>query len=226
MKHSKNILIYSLLILIMIQIGSLSYEVVRIAAGRTVGYQSYYLSKIGRLVFYSNKVHNRLSDLRKKQYPIKFIQNQKIYQNEKYWNLIEKTNRTYAFIDYSGFLFLILISSGGILWRLKRKFNVFSYKDITALLLSFFFLRNTVIFATMMFLNPSLCKEKEIMHIIDISPNLYIAIYTILSIIGVLVIFIKLVPPHIKLDFVISAFLGGSLGTILWCFLTGPGFLG
>jgi len=253
MKNKKNIsidikslFILSFVFILFTVIGTLSHEYGHITIAKILGYETklhYGSMECYPKGYLEDSDVKALDSLTKKYTQTEFDswpENVKEKSKElseilhqKYWNIITKNS---IFITIGGPLQTILTGTIGLLILIIRKksiqYNGLKLLDWTAVFLSLFWLRE--VFNLITSIGGEIISPKGrwfggdefyISQYLNIwSGTISIILGIIGFVISVFVVF-KIIPDKIRLTFILSGFIGGILGFIMWMFIIGPKLL-
>ena len=227
---TKNLLIFSLAFILFTAIGTVSHEYGHIIVAKSLGYET--TLHYGSMNYDSGELNDKLIQIYNK-YETEIKNNIDFEKRNEYETGIERLESNGLLVTIGGPLQTIFTGIIGLiilLWRRKQIHqNGLKIIDWLAVFLSLFWLREVF--------NLSMSVGREI-----ISPNgtsfggdekiisqgfeLWSGTFPILlGLLGLLIsifVIFKIIPNKIRLTFILSGFIGGIIGFILWMNIIGP----
>ncbi len=226
----KSLLFLTITFILFTPIGTILHEFGHIVVAKSLGYET---------TLHYGSMNYRNSNLNKKQ--IKIYNENKItiesntYFNQKkeYEKGIDQLYINTLLVTIGGPLQTIITGFIGllILFFRKKKINKSKLKliDWLAIFLSLFWLRqvfNLLISVISELISPNGSyfggDEKRISNLLNLWPGTTSVTLGIIGIVIFAFILIKRIPKQLKITFLLSGLLGGTLGFIIWMIILGP----
>ncbi len=228
--HIKHLLLLIIAFILFTVIGTVSHEYGHIIVAKSLGYETalHYAS----MNFDRQQANNEIQEIYK-HYKEEIENNIEFEKKAIYESKLQTLNYHSLLVRIGGPLQTILTGIIGLLIlyfrRNKIKKNGFLFLDWIAVFLSLFWLRQ-VFNLTMSIANEIISSNGKWFggdeYFISKGLNLWVGtVSTLLGIVGFLIccyITFKVVPKTLRFTFILSGFIGGVLGFILWMNFIGP----
>ena len=226
----KNFLILSLAFILFTAIGTVSHEYGHIILAKSLGYKT--TLHFGSMNYDSGKLNDKLIQIYKK-YGTEIKNNIDFEKRTEYETRIERLKSNRLLITIGGPLQTIFTGIIGLiilLWRRKQIHqNGLKIIDWLAVFLSLFWLRE--VFNVSMSISREIISpngtwfggdEKIISQGFELWPGTFPILLGLLGLLISIFVIFKIIPNKIRLTFILSGFIGGIIGFILWMNIIGP----
>ena len=201
---------------VVILVGYFLNEDVKKATATALGYSGSYERYFARCLFQSDSMNSAFEKIIESYRSLG--DTSQAFRKDKEWvKLIKLDERNYAIIESSGNLFTFLISITGLTaWFIRRRKKIIiKCGDWLALMMSLFFLRETIIIGIDFIAHRKLCDEAKFWKYLGLNWYYSDLILFWLGIILLLFILFYVVPKNYRLTFILSGFLGSIISFIL-----------
>jgi len=198
-------------------------ETIKKITAKTIGYESRYVHAFVRCMFHNDSLNNSFLKIRE-SYRNSGDTSQSFRKDKEWLKLVKINERDYALIESSGNLFTLSISLFGLLtWLIRRKKKIIiKWFDWIFLILSLFFLRETVVIGFDLTQMAKLCDEAKFWDFFGLHWFVPDIILFCLGIILLGFIIFYVVPKNYRLSFFLSGFFGSILSFFLIVRYVGP----
>ncbi|MAM22319.1 MAG: hypothetical protein CL817_01115 [Croceibacter sp.] len=226
----KNLIIFSLAFILFTAIGTVSHEYGHITAAKILGYET--TLHYGSMNYDSSELNDKLIQIYNK-YETEIKNNLNFEKRTEYETGIETLKSNGLLITICGPLQTIFTGIIGLIiliWRRKQIHqNGLKIIDWLAVFLSLFWLRE--FFNLAMSIGHEIISpngtwfsgdEKNISQGFEIWSGTFPIILGLLGLLISIFVIFKIIPNKIRLTFILSGFIGGIIGFILWMNIIGP----
>ncbi len=212
----KRFMSFTIGFITIILVGYFLNENIKKATATSIGYSGYYNRYIGRCMFYNDSMESSYDKIRK-SYTSRGDTSQAFRKDKEWVQLVKLDERNYAIIESSGNLFTLLMSiTGFMIWFIRRRRKILiKCVDWLALMMSLFFLRETIVIGIDLIAHRKLCDEAKFWKYLGLNCYYSDLILFWLGIILLLFILFYVVPKNYRLTFILSGFLGSIISFIL-----------
>jgi len=227
LKHLMTLIISFILFTV---IGTVSHEYGHIIVAKSLGYKT--TLHYGSMNYDMNELFDTLEEINR-EYRSELKSGSDFERKAEYKSILAKLKYHQLLVQIGGPIQTILTGIIGLFILIYRKKNIkeFGFKlfDWLAAFLSLFWLREVFNLAMSIF-NELIAPKGSYFggdeHKISIMLNIWEGtIPIILGIIGLIIslfVIFKIVPEKLRFTFLLSGFLGGIIGFILWMYIVGP----
>ena len=226
----RNLLIFSLTFVIFTIIGTISHEYGHIIVAESLGYET--TLRYGSMSYKDSEANDKLFKIFDKN-RITIENNLDFDQKTEYENLSNKLKSERFLVTLGGPLQTIITGTIGLIFIFFRRKRIdqngLRIIDWLAVFLSLFWLRevfNVVISIGNELISPNgtyfAGDEKNISEFLNVWNGTVSIILAIIGLAISLYIIFSIIPKNIRITFILSGFIGGIVGFILWFDYLGP----
>lgn len=226
----KHLVILSLAFILFTAIGTVSHEYGHIIVAKSLGYNT--TLHYGSMNYNSGELHDKLIQIYN-EYKTEIENNLDFEKRTEYETGINTLRSNGLLVNLGGPLQTILTGTLGLIllfWR-RKQIHQRGLKmiDWLSVFLSLFWLRevfNLAMSVSQEIISPNGTwfggDEKKISQGLELWPGTFSILLGILGLILSIFVIFKIIPNKIRLTFILSGFIGGTVGFILWMNMIGP----